>query len=236
MAADRMTVSKLHDLLKELSSQQELNFKNLSTDLLLMKDQIISNLIESNKNLQKKVEKLENDLEMAKTDIECNNQYVRRNNMEITGIPNEIEDEKLEEKVVDILKQSEILEELESDDIEACHRLPPTRRNSNKKVIVRFVNRKKVEKCLKLKKNLSDLNMESVDLPSSTKLYISPNLNRHFQKLSWHCRRLKKENLISSFKYQNETFVINLGSHERKNIKKINSELQLIELFPEFFQ
>jgi len=80
-----------------------------------MKDEIIKNLVESNKELQKKIKTLEkkvNDLEHNEeriiTNIEGNNQYGRRNNLEISGIPNEIEDENLEKTVIKILKKIDV--------------------------------------------------------------------------------------------------------------------------------
>ena len=49
-------------------------------------------------------------------------QYSRRNNVEISGTSNEVSDENLEKKVIDICKDSGI--DLNPCDIEACHRLP----------------------------------------------------------------------------------------------------------------
>ncbi len=49
-------------------------------------------------------------------------QYGRRNNIEINGIPNDVKDSSLEGKVVDILTKVGV--DVSSDDIEACHRLP----------------------------------------------------------------------------------------------------------------
>jgi len=91
------------------------------------------------KKLQKKVVLLENELCSLKENLECNDQYNRRNNIEISGIPTE------EEKIIEIRRKTDV--EISANDIEACHRLPS--KKGNKKVIVKFVNRKKTEKCLK---------------------------------------------------------------------------------------
>ena len=65
-------------------------------------------------------------------------QYSRRNNIELSSIPNDIPDSDLE---------------IEPKDIEDCHRLPISRysRDSNKRVIVKFVNRKHPEALLRNK-------------------------------------------------------------------------------------
>ena len=75
--------------------------------------------------------------------------------MEISGIPNDILDNDLEEKVIEICKDSNIV--ITSSDIEGCHRLPLERNTTseNKRVIVKIVNKKHSELMLLLKKNVS---------------------------------------------------------------------------------
>ena len=82
-------------------------------------------------------------------------QYNRRNNVEISGIPNDVLDNDLEEKVIEICKDSDIV--ITSSDIEGCHRLPLERNSTseNKRVIVKTVNKKHSELMLLLKKNVS---------------------------------------------------------------------------------
>ena len=150
--------SSFENVEKKLENIED-NNKKISDDINEMKDQIIQNLIKSNKNLQNKVQILEKKLENIENDqknitisVESNNQYVRRNNLEISGIPNSVSDEDLESKVIEILSKINI--KLQKKEIEACHRLPPTRKNPTKKTIIRFVNRKKAEKSLKNKKML----------------------------------------------------------------------------------
>ena len=69
-------------------------------------------------------------------------QYSRRNNVEISRISNDVLDNDLEEKVIEICKDSDIV--ITSNDIEGCHRLSLGRNsiNKNKRVIVMFVNTK----------------------------------------------------------------------------------------------
>ena len=75
--------------------------------------------------------------------------------MEISGIPNDVLDNDLEEKVIEICKDSDIV--ITSSDIEGCHRLPLERNSTceNKRVIVKTVNKKHSELMLLLKKNVS---------------------------------------------------------------------------------
>ena len=63
--------------------------------------------------------------------------------MEITRIPDDISDENLEEKIIQVL--SEIQGSISSPDVEACHHVAKCR-NSPKKTAVQFINRKNVKK------------------------------------------------------------------------------------------
>ena len=73
-----------------------------------MKDSIIKALKGENIKLQKKYENLETrlfDLEKASNKQD---QYTRRNNLEIHGIPVDVKDEQLEQKVIDIFSHLNI--------------------------------------------------------------------------------------------------------------------------------
>ena len=71
-------------------------------------------------------------------------QYGRRNNIEITGIPDTVRDNELENKVIEIFDAIGV--EAKPADFEYCHRVGKSKNNS-KKVIARFVNRKVVKNC-----------------------------------------------------------------------------------------
>ena len=81
-------------------------------------------------------------------------QYNRCNNAEISGISNEVSDQNLKEIVIGICKDYKI--EVNSLDIEGCHRLPLGRNaiSTNKSVNVKFVNRKHSEAILHRKKDI----------------------------------------------------------------------------------
>ena len=66
-------------------------------------------------------------------------QYDRRNNIEITGILDNIEDNNLEHSVIEVFKAADI--QISHNDIEDCHRIGKSKGYS-KKTIVRLVNRK----------------------------------------------------------------------------------------------
>ena len=77
-------------------------------------------------------------------------QYIRRDNNEISGIPDICKDDVLEDKVIEIFNLNDL--KVANSDIEACHCL--TIKNvMPKRVIVRFTNRKFVQWILEKKKN-----------------------------------------------------------------------------------
>ena len=65
-------------------------------------------------------------------------QYERRNNIEITGISDTVQDNELENKVIGVLDA--IGGEANSANFEDCHRVGKSKNNS-KKIIARFVKR-----------------------------------------------------------------------------------------------
>ena len=127
------TVSRLLDKHKQLNNQ-----------ILICKN--------VNRHLEEKVAKLEKAQAMSE-------QYSRRNNIELAGIPNSIKDNVLEETVINICKEHGI--DISPMDIEACHKLPLSNAQANKvpnqckRVIVKFVSRKLSERLLQIKKTIS---------------------------------------------------------------------------------
>ena len=102
------------------------------------------------------VKKVSNMLENRIIDLEKqlskNDQYGRRNNVETSGISNQIPDQDVEENIIKICKDSLI--NISRMDIEGCQRFPLGRNTTSttKRVIVKFVNQKHSEAMLQRKK------------------------------------------------------------------------------------
>ena len=80
-------------------------------------------------------------------------QYGRRENVELIGIPESIGHRDLEATVIRILRKIG-LDHIQHYNIAACHRLRSKDRFGNRNTIVRFVNRKDSISCLKSRKKL----------------------------------------------------------------------------------
>ena len=172
--------------LQELNDHLKTNIVDqMNESVMSIKDTIIDALKEDNAQLGNKVELLEKKLtevEISRNKLE---QYTRRNNIEIQGIPPQISDEKLEEKVIiEVFGAMNIA--ISRNDVEDCHRLG----KSSKSTIVQFVNRKHCNAILSKKFETSKIDKSKLGFESNVKLYVSEILTPYNQHLAWKCREL----------------------------------------------
>ena len=128
--------------LSKVESNLTQNITNLKDEVINLQDIITKNLQDQNKRLKTKINVSENkiiDLKIQNNNVD---QYSRRNSIEISGIPQSVSDNQLEENVVDILKAIDV--NITSNEIEACHCFGKKKKN----VIVRVINRKPCLKAL----------------------------------------------------------------------------------------
>ena len=107
----------------------------------------------------------------------ANAQYSRRECLEVAGIPRQVDDKNLETKVLSIFQKIGCT--IDPTFIDDCHRLG----KNNDRVIVKFTRRKDCKQILKVKKDLRNLDMEDLDLPRGTKIYINQSLCPYYQIL-----------------------------------------------------
>ena len=174
---------------------------------------------------EKENKKKTKDLELILHDTA---QYVRRNNIEICNIP-EIFNENLEDKVIEICKLYGV--DVTSDDIEACHRLPKGKiKQVPATTIVRFVNRKNVERLLDNRKKEVDL--ENLGFPKDAKAYFNENLCPYYRHLWFKCRRLKQAGIVKYVWSGNG--IVRIRRDDNSPAVKILHNDDLLEHFPDF--
>ena len=181
----------------------------------------LKNLITNNRDLKGKIKEME-------VQTYDSVQYVRRNNIEISGIP-EIFNDNLEDKVIEICNAFDVV--VKKDEIEACHRLP-RKRNSKfpATTIVRFVNRRKVESLIDNKKKVVDLS--PLGFESNSKLFFSENLCPYYRTLFYHCRKLK---LLGQVKYAwSRNGTVKIRRDDSSPIIKMCHIDDIAENFPEY--
>ena len=219
------------DLIINLEKKIVSCFNGLDKDLFVLKDVVIKDSQIENQRSRMKVNNLENknvSFEMIGNHLE---QYGRRNNLEITGIPDDVSEKYLEEKVIQVL--SEIQVNVSSSDIEACNRIGKSK-NSSKKTIVRFVNRKYAKKALINRKGLMNICKFSLSMSSSDNIYINENLTPMNNKIAFHCGKLKHNGQID--KTYSKDWVIHIASSNITygTANKILHMSILLDIFPDF--
>ena len=125
----------------------------------------------------------------------ANEQYSRRECLEISGIPKSIQDYDLEVCVTKIFNECDTPVDLAN--IEACHHLKS--KAWPKKVIIKLSKRKDVFNILQRKKKLKSVDITKVGLPQGSLVFINQSLCSYYKYLWSLCKRLHSKKLIHSF-------------------------------------
>ena len=108
----------------------------------------------------------------------------------ISGIPDSVQDSDLKSTAASILSDIDV--NVESREVEDCHRIGKSN-NGSKKTIIRLVNRKCCKKALLNRKQLERTDLRKHLFVSGTRIFINENLTVKNEHLAFNCRQLKKE-------------------------------------------
>ena len=169
----------LSNINAELTSLRD-RFTKMKLQLLVTR-RVNDNLVKQNRILERK--------------CAANEQYSRRECLEISGIPDSIPNNNLEETVLKIFNETGVT--VNSRDVEACHRL--NQKANPKKVIIKLSKRKDVARVMNNKKKLKSMKPQNIGLPSGCKIYINENLCKYYKYLWWKCKLLQTRGSIQSF-------------------------------------
>ena len=178
--------------------------------------------------MRNKINQLENKVISLEANTNSLEQYGRRNNLEISGIPDSISNNELEDKVIEILSKVDV--NVSKNDIEACHRMGKSKKSS-KRTIVRFVNRRYAKKALINRKKLITMDKSSLGL--SNDVFINENLTPQNGKIYFHCRQLKRIRKIENTYTRDGIVQIASPDIEGGKHVKIFHMNSLYELFPD---
>lgn len=123
------------NLLERLMSLEQNYFRSVNENMRL-KNHV--------SQLQEDIYKLWDDMYDTQRDLQQLQKYGRRENIEISGIPDSVPDHILEDTVIRILRRIGVYG-LSSYEIGGCHRLKKRNKHEPAKVIVRFINRKRAQ-------------------------------------------------------------------------------------------
>lgn len=162
--------------------------------------QVINGLVTENtelKEINSFMEQTNKRLEQLERNQNKHIQYIRRDTIEIVGIPKTISQEQLENEVIRIYGAAGVKVHGVSpshSDIQACHRLGKKQETT----ICKFLNRKFAREGLYCGKNLKD-----VELYPGTKIYLNDSFCDDFRHINYLIRKAKREDLIFRWKVRN---------------------------------
>ena len=125
------------DALKSIEDNLQKTTSGLQDNILKIKDAIIQRLQEDNLKLREIVNRLEDKVVQLEIKNSYSKPYARRRNLEIEGIPTNISDDELEKTAVGILNSINV--NLDSSDVEACHKIGRSKDGKPKKMIIHIV-------------------------------------------------------------------------------------------------
>ena len=206
------------------------NINSLKDEIISLNNTVIKSLHEKNEKLRDKFQHLENRVKLIESSHDVLEQYGRRNNLVILGIPDSVQDSDLESTVTSILSDIDV--NVESREVEDCNRIGKSN-NGSKKTIVRFINRKYCKKALLNRKQFEIIDLKKHQFVSDTKIFINENLTVKNEHLAFNCRQLKKRNYIFSTFTKNSTVYIKQNENSRP-VVIINMNV-LHDMFHNFF-
>lgn len=221
-----------------LSKLNKEDIIRLALDLQQKHDSLLCKLQENYADLKVNYAKIEADLSIVRTvsnnmkdhiitlEHKCssNEQYSRRECLEISGIPENTADTKLEDKVRDVLEKIDC--NVKPKNIEACHWVKT--KHGGRRVIIKLSKRKDADKIRKNKKMLKNTNLTSLGIHNP--VYINDSLCRYYKSLWIKCKRLRDGNQIHSFWITNGSIRLKLS--ETSRVQEITHISDLEEHFP----
>ena len=113
-----------------------------------------------------------------------NSQYSRREATELNPVPEEINEDVLEDIICRALSLTGV--NVIPEDLQSCHRMKRSDR-----VIVKLKCRKQKKSLIYKRKNLGIKSLELTNLKFSGRLFVSESMSHENQQLAYECRQLK---------------------------------------------
>ena len=195
----------LKDLKKENLISLVLTLQRERDKLIDMLGQHIDNLTSTVDNLSSRLTQVESSLVVTKTvnnelldcvtslerGLHSQEQYSRRERLEVVIIPSSVDDKYLQSTVCSILGDTDVV--CNSNDIEDCHRIKGDR------TIIKFSSRRKSSEVLNKKKKLKNLDIGKYGLNDGSRIYINESLCPYYHGLWGKCKGLWQDKVITSF-------------------------------------
>ena len=112
-------MEKMESNILEQISSSKVDVRSMKDEFLNMKDVVIKRLQDENALLRSRCSKLEDKVVSLESSVNQVEQYGRRNNIIISGIPDDVADDNLEDAVTSIMEDFDAI--VQNGDIEVCH-------------------------------------------------------------------------------------------------------------------
>ena len=186
-----------------------------STDGDTTKTSIANSFISTIQELTSAVNELKTELKSSAQRCDDLDQYSRRNNIVIAGVP-ESEQTSTETQVINILNDY-VDEPITPNDIDRCHRLRMNPKNASKtvgppktpEIIVKFVSLKS-KASIMTKDPMEKLRNDNKTRSESSKIYIREDLTKKRANVLYKARQLKKSGLIKDAFTRDGTITIRM--------------------------
>ena len=172
------------------------------------------------RSLQENNDKLYDEIYEQKVDLTDLNQYGRRENVEICGIPESVSQDELQKHILEVTRSMGV--KVPPNGIHIVHRLGKNRNSRPRNVIVRFVNRQTAFSLLKNKRKLNNGRYKNY--------FITENLCPYNKKIFNKLYGLKKNKEIHSlWTYNGNIFVKIREGDDRQQVCHLDDIETLFE-------
>ena len=154
-----------------------------------------------------------------------NAQYSRRETLEISGIPENINDGELEGNGLTVLSKLDV--NIDPVNVEACHWLKSN--NKGKKAILKLFRRNDSDEIGRVRDKLKTTDLKPIGI--TTPGYINDSLYFYYKKLWSKCKKLCSNKIIFAYWVSNGSIKIRISG--RSPVKVISHIADLEKLFPD---
>ena len=209
----KLTREELANIVLDYQHKFDNSLGSINAELLELKTKLTK--MESDLTISRNVNvKLMERLKVNEQKYWANEQYSSRECLEISGIPESVSDNALEDKIQGVLRGTDA--EVDTENIESYHRLKG--KGSKGRVILKLFKRKDAEKIKLNKKKLKKIDHRKTGLSSGTKVFINESLCGYYKLLWSKCKKLFLEKKIALFWVTNGRVKIKLLNDQDRSI------------------
>ena len=183
-------VSESKQCIQETIKRSQLDIQK---DIAHIRGHVISKLLQENSEMRLRIATLEHRMLLLEKTTYRMDQNHRKNNVQLSGIPSQIDDKDLTKTVVDIINDV-CDEKIAIGDIEACHRL--NSKKNPKPTIIR--SKRNIIDHLKMNRRKLKGIGERLQLPQNTRIFVDDNISPNMRTLDFNARKMVKDGFVES--------------------------------------